>query len=340
MPFVTDRHYRQTLTAAMAYRQKAIQDLVFNSNPVSRILRENGMFKPFTGPEIRVPLIIDKLDVQWFTSYDKLDNEPKELLASAYFTPKNLATGFSLSGTERRGNEGRERIIDLYEMYMDNAQESMKDGWEIALHGNGTGYGGRQMVGLGGALPIIPSAGVYGGIDREQHAIWRPSVFDAATDFTSIGVTGWDATTARKIINQIVGMRSRGGRYPKIWIADLASYQAIDAATVAIQRVTRDANGFGVGPAPLIIDTPVGPVQVYCATGVDNVMPANTIYFIDPDGLEIRYMANYNMVPLFDGDGAQPVNQDAMAQYLLWVGEMVLRNPRFSGRLIATPTDS
>lgn len=67
-PVTTDRHYRQTLTAALAYRQSAIQDLVFNSNPVSAILRQKGMFKPFTGPEIRVPLTIDKLEGQWFNS--------------------------------------------------------------------------------------------------------------------------------------------------------------------------------------------------------------------------------------------------------------------------------
>jgi hypothetical protein len=49
-------------------------------------------------------------------------------------------------------------------------------------------------------------------------------------------------------------------------------------------------------------------------------------------------MSDYNMVPLFPGDGATPVNQDAFAQYLLWVGELVLKNPRYSGRVIATPT--
>lgn len=338
MAVTTDRHLRQTLTAAMAYRTREIQDLVFNSDPVTRILRERGLFKPFTGPEIRVPLTIDKLEGQWFTGYDKLNNEPKEILNSAVFTPKNLAVGFSLSGTELRGNEGRERVIDLFEAYMDNAENSMRDEWEIALHGDGTGSGGRAMIGLGGALPIIPTTGVYGGIDRAAHPIWQPSVFNAATDFTGIGVTGWDSTTARKIINQIVSLRSKGGRYPKLWIADINAYQAIDAATVAIQRVTRDANGFGVGPAPLIIDTPAGPVSVYCATGVGTVMPANTIYFIDPEGMEVRYMANYNMVPLFPGDGAMPINQDAHAQYLLWVGELILKNPRFSGRLLATPT--
>jgi hypothetical protein len=338
-PIIADRNYQQVLTAALAFRQREIQDLVFNSNPVSAILRERGMFKSFTGPEIRVPLTIDKLDGQWFSGYDKLNNEPKEILNSALFTPKNLAVGFSLSGTELRGNEGRTQVIDLYEAYLDNAQDSMRDEWEISLHGAGTGTGGREMVGLGGALPILPTTGVYGGIDRALHTIWQPSVFDAATDFAALGATGWDSTTARPIVENVTARRSKGNRYPSIWIGDLNSYQALSASMVAIQRITRDGGGSPtLGFNGLEVATPVGNVTFFCATGVGTVMPANTAYFIDPQGLEVRFMADYNMVPLFSGQGAMPVNQDAYAQYLLWVGELVLKNPRFSGRLIATPT--
>lgn len=339
MSIIADRNYQQVLTAALAFRQREIQDLVFNSNPVSAILRERGMFKSFTGPEIRVPLTIDKLEGQWFTGYDKLNNEPKEILNSALFTPKNLAVGFSLSGTELRGNEGRTQVIDLYEAYLDNAQDSMRDEWEISLHGAGTGNGGREMVGLGGALPILPTTGVYGGIDRALHSIWQPSVFTATTDFTGIGAAGWDSTSARGIIENVTARRSKGNRYPSMWIGDLNSYQALSASMVAIQRITRDGGGSPtIGFNGLEVATPVGNVTFYCATGVGSVMPANTAYFIDPQSLEVRFMADYNMVPLFPGQGAMPVNQDAYAQYLLWVGELVLKNPRYSGRLIATPT--
>jgi hypothetical protein len=336
-PVTTDRHYRQTLTAALAYRQEGIQDLVFNSNPVSAILRQKGMFKTFTGPEIRVHLTIDKLEPFWFTGYDKLNNEPKEILNDAVFTPKNLAVGFSLSGTELRGNEGRTQVIDLYEAYMDNAEESMRDAWEVSLHGAGTGSGGREMIGLGGALPTNPATGVYGSIDRATHTIWQPSEFDASTDFTAIGA-GWDSTTARAIVENITARRSKGNRYPSIWIADLNAYQALSASMTAHQRIARDGGGSPtLGFNGLEVATPVGNATFYCATGVGTVMPANTVYFIEPQSLEVRYMADYNMVPLFPGDGAMPINQDAYAQYLLWVGELILRNPRYSGRLTATP---
>lgn len=62
----TDRNYRQLLSTSMAYRTREIQDLVFNSNPVTAILREKGLFREYTGPEIRVSLEVDKLEGQWF----------------------------------------------------------------------------------------------------------------------------------------------------------------------------------------------------------------------------------------------------------------------------------
>ena len=338
MAVVTDRAYRQLLSTSLAYRTKEIQDLVFNSNPVSAILKEKGMYREYTGPEIRVSLEIDKLEGQWFSGYDKLNNEPVEIINDAVFTPKNLAVGFSLTGTELLANEGRTRIYNLLDRYLRNAENSMRDVWEIAVHGDGTADAGREMIGLGGALPIAPStAGVYGGIDRDTVAIWRTSTFDVATDFADIG-TVFDSTTARPILERIVALRSKGRRRADIAIADLESWQAVSAGMVAHQRIVRDNGGSAVaGFNALEVATPVGNLELFCATGVGSVMPANTIYGIDSEGLSIYYHPSRNMVPLFPGDGAQPINQDAIAQYLVWNGEMVLENPRYSWRLLATP---
>lgn len=336
---VTDRNYRQLLSTAMAYRTREIQDLVFNSNPVSGLLRERGAFKEYTGPEIRVSLQIDKLSGQWFTGYDKLNNEPKEIINDAVFTPKNLAVGFSLTGTELLANEGRTRIYNLLDEYMETAENSMADLWEVSLHGSGTADAGREMIGFGGAIPINPATGVYGGIDRGSVTIWRPSYFNAASDFTDIGA-GWDSTTARPILERIVALRSKGRRKADVAVADLKSYQALSASMVAHQRIASSDGGDGktLGFRGLQVATPVGNIEVFCATGVGTVMPDNTIYGLDLQGLDIRYHPSRNMVPLFPGDGAQPINQDAIAQYLVWNGELVLKNPRYTWRLGATPT--
>lgn len=70
MAIVDDRHYRQLLTAAVAKRQREIQDIVYNATPLTRILRDQGRIsvKRAGGPELRIPIEFDKLQAQWFNS--------------------------------------------------------------------------------------------------------------------------------------------------------------------------------------------------------------------------------------------------------------------------------
>src|SRR3546814_9260165 len=172
--------------------------------------------------------MIDKFDGQWIAGYDKFDIQAKEIVNDAVFTPKTLVVPFSLTGQEIRANRGnRTRVHNLLATYMENVENSAKDLWEISLHSDGTTAAGREMIGLGGALPIIPTSGVYGGIDRGTHALWRTSTYDAQTDFTAQGIAGWDSTTARAIIERVTALRSKGNRYPGLWIMDLNSYQAL-----------------------------------------------------------------------------------------------------------------
>lgn len=66
-PVVTDRNLRQALTVSMYSRTEGVQDLVYNSTPITAALRERGAIRAYDGgPEIRVPLLIDKLNAQWF----------------------------------------------------------------------------------------------------------------------------------------------------------------------------------------------------------------------------------------------------------------------------------
>lgn len=335
-PVVTDRNLRQALTTSMFARSPGVQDLVYNSLPITAILREKGAIRAYEGgPEIRVPLLIDKLGAQWFTGYDKLNIAPKELVNSAVFTPKRVTSMFSLTGTELLYNMARAQIIDLMQLYLDSSQEGIREAMEVAIVGDGSGTGGRQMIGLGGALPIIPNAGTYGGIDRSLHALWRTTTYSVpGGDFADIG-TEWDTTTARPILSRIALNRSKGSRYAKLAIADPLSYAAIEDSMVAHQRIVNSNGALGrLGFRALEVMTSAGPIEVVAAGGVGSVMPENTIYLLDLEGVELVYHPNNNMVPMHDGDGAKPVNQDAIAQGYVWTGELIFKNPRFQTRLI------
>lgn len=333
MAIVSDRQYRQMLTSAVAKREKAIQDIVYNATPLTRILRDQGniQVKRAGGPELRIPVEFDKLQAQWFTGYDKIEITPKELLNSAVFNWSRVVGMFSLSGTELLFTRGEEEQIDLMEFYINAAEKSVKEEFEVSLVGDGTGSGGRQMIGLGGAIPIVANAGTYGGISRVDVANWRTSSFQATTDFSDIGTT-WDATTARPIIERISLNRSRNGQYADLLIADSKAYQAVSASFVAHQRLATERSA-RLGYAGLAYHTPAGLVDIVAAGGVGNVMPSDTVFGIDTKSLSIYEFPGQSFVPFHPGDGMRPINQDAVAQGIVWSGQLVLQNPLFSWRL-------
>jgi len=269
------------------------------------------------------------------TGYDKLQITPKELLGSAVFPWSRVVSMFSLSGTELLYTSGEEEIVDLMEFYLDAAEKGVKEAWEVGIVGDGTADGGRQMIGLGAAIPIIANTGVYGGIDRGTIPNWRTTTYNIASGDVA-GYTTWDSTTVRPIINRIVQARSRNNRYAKMLIADPLAYEAFDASLVAHQRVVNENRVGRLGFSAIEYVTPAGPVEVYSAGGIGNVMPANTVYGIDTEGLAIYTFPGQEFVPFHPGNGLRPINQDAVAQGIVWSGQLVLENPIFSFRIRTT----
>lgn len=265
------------------------------------------------------------------TGYDKIEITPKELLNSAVFNWSRVVSMFSLTGTELLYTRGEEEVIDLMAFYVRAAEKSVKQEWESALVGDGSGSGGRQMIGLGGAIPIIPNAGTYGGISRVDVANWRTSFFDIPNGDVS-GYTTWDSTTARPIISKISLQRSRNGQYPDLWIFDANSWVAVEDSFVAHQRLASERLA-RLGFSGMAYHTAAGLVDLVAAGGVGNVMPANTAFGIDTSSLSIYEFPGQSFVPFHPGDGMRPINQDAVAQGIVWSGQLVLENPLFSVRI-------
>jgi hypothetical protein len=91
-----------------------------------------------------------------------------------------------------------------------------------------------------------------------------------------------------------------------------------------------------LGFSGLSYQTPAGPVDIVAAGGIGNVMPANTVYGIDSNGLSLYEFPGQSFVPFHPGNGMRPINQDAVAQGIVWSGQLVLENPLFSYRIRTT----
>lgn len=332
MPINPVQHYQQVLSMALEERSRGYQDLVSNSNPLLAVLNRKGLWKPYSGPRIRETLQINKQDMQWYSGYDFLSNPPIELFNDAYFTPKMGVVPISLTMEEILNNEGENQVMDVMESYIDAGERSLEDGWETAAFGDGTANGGKAINGLAVAIPIVTNAGTYGGISRVDNAIWRTSTFDANSAFPTLG-TQVSPTTIRPMLNRIMTQRSRGRRHADLLLMSPEHYEAYDAATVAIQRIQKEGSLAKLGFSSLEYVGGGKTAEIVLAGGIGSSMPANTTFGIDTDAFRVRYNPNRNFDKLFEGDGQKPINQDAIAQFIGWMGEITNNNPLFSWRL-------
>lgn len=333
-------NYQQVLSMALEDRAPAWQDLVSNSNALLAVLKRKGLWESYSGPRIRETLQIAKQDAQWYSGYDFLDNPPIELFNDAYYTPKMVAIPISLTMEEILNNQGENQLKPVLKSYMKAAESALEDAMDTAIHSDGTANGGKQLTGLATAVPIVTNAGTYGGISRVDNSIWRTTTYDVHTAFTSIG-TQVSSTTIRPFLNRIMTARSRGRRYADLLLMSPEHYEAYDAATVNIQRMTRDGGGLAkLGFSTLEYVGGGKNAEIVLDGGIGSNMPANTTYGLDTDSLRLRYNPNRNFDKLFEGDGQKPMNQDALAQFIGWMGELTMTNPLFNWRMYDSNTAS
>lgn len=331
MPINSVANYQQALSMALEDRARGYEDLVSNNNALLSVLKRKGLWKTYSGPRIRETLQIDKQTAQWYSGYDFLANPPIELFNDAYFTPKMVAVPISLTMEEILNNEGSAQIMDVMESYMDAAERSLMDTMDVALYSDGTANGGKQIGGLAVAVPVVTTSGVYGGIDRATYPIWRTTTFNANSDFSTIG-TQVTSTTIRAMLTQIFLKRTRGRRGADLLIMSPEHYAAYDAATVAIQRVTREGGLGSLGFQSMEYIGAGRRVEIVMEGGIGSNIPANTTFGLETDSLRVRYNPNRNFDKLFEGEGLKPINQDAIAQYIGWMGELTMTNPLFNWR--------
>jgi hypothetical protein len=332
MPNVTSNAaYQQILSMALEDRSSGYQDLVSNNNALLAVMRRKGLWQTYSGPRIRQTLQIGKQVAQWYSGYDQLLNPAIDLFNDAYFDPKMVVVPVILSMQEILNNEGEAQLMDVYDSYIDAAERALQDTMDAGLYSDGTANGGKQITGLATAIPITTNSGVYGGIDRGSATIWRTSTFDAHSFLA--GSTQVTSTTIRPMLNYVMTNRSRGRDYADLLIMSPEHYAAYDAATIAIQRQQNETSLGKLGFSALEYIGGGKRAEIVLDGGIGSNMPANTTFGINTDSLRLRYHPNRNFDKLFEGDGQMPIDKDAIAQFIGWMGELTMVNPLFNWRM-------
>jgi hypothetical protein len=333
MPNITtNTAYQQMLSMALEQRSSGYQDLVSNNNALLAVLKRKGLWQTYSGPRIRQTLQIAKQTAQWYSGYDQLLNPAIDLFNDAVFDPKMVVVPVILSYQEILNNEGTNQLLDVYEQYISAAERSLEDTMDQAVYSDGTANGGKQLTGLATAVPIVTNSGVYGGIDRATAVIWQTKAYDANSVAPTIG-TQVTSATIRPLLNYVMTKQSRGRDYADLLIMSPEHYAAYDAASIAIQRQTNETSLGKLGFSALEYIGGGKRAEIVLDGGIGSNMPANTTFGLNTDSLRLRYHPNRNFDKLFDGEGMMPIDKDAIAQFIGFMGELTVTNPMFNWRL-------
>jgi hypothetical protein len=320
---------QETFSLALEDRSAGYSDLVSNSNLILKYMKDQGQWETFSGPTIRERLLYNETGTYTrYAGYQFLNPAPAELFNDAEFQPKLAAVSITLSGEDILKNSGAAQLKDIMAAHLEAAEQELQDRFVEDLHADGTQT--NQIGGLQLAIPTVPTAGVYGGIDRATVPLWRTGIYDAQTAFGA-GITQVSATTIKGMFDNIMIDRSRGQKGPNLVASSKEHFVAFTAATVALQRIN-DNNGKGEIGFPTLKYYGAGKsVDVLLEGGIGTAMPANTTYFIDTKSLRFRYHPERNFSKI--GSKMMPVNQDAMVQHIGFMGNLTLKNPLHMAKL-------
>jgi hypothetical protein len=231
-------------------------------------------------------------------------------------------------------------MIDLLSARIEVAMSRLQNKIDLDLHGLESGNGGRNISGLGDALPtasvggassgpVRGASGIYGNIDRATWSFWRHLY---GTGTTNVGAAATNSTI-QKGMNATALPLVRGKDRPTLIYCGQAAYQLFLESLQLIQRITSDTEGMA-GFSSLKYYGSGGASDVVLGGGIGGNATTGTMLFLNPKYLMFRPHKKRNFVPI--GGDRQAVNQDAVVRLFGWSGALTCSGLQFQGRFDAT----
>jgi hypothetical protein len=314
----------EIITTTLRNRTGKLADNVTKNNALLFRLKQKGRVKPASGGRT----IVQELEYaengtfMYYSGYETLNVQTSDVFTAAEFDWKQAAVAVTISGLEQLQNASDERVIDLLESRIGNAERTMSNNIATGMYADGTGSSGKEIGGLQLLVADTPTSGTVGGISRTTYSFWQNYSKDATTDFSAA------ATTAlmQSYMNRIYLAVSRGRDHPDLIVADNAYYRLYLESLQSIQRVTNtDMASAGFDNLKYM-----GADVVYDG-GIGGGCPANHMYFLNTDYIFYRPHSARNMVPI--GGERMNTNQDAIVKLIGWAGNMTLSNASLQGLL-------
>ena len=309
------------LATTIESRTKQIADNVTANNAILMKLKQSGRIKTFSGGYkiLQELSFAENTNAGWYSGYDILPVGVSDVISAAEYNIKQAAVPVVISGLEMLQNSGKERMIDLMDSRLSVAESTMANLISGGLYSDGTGAGGKEIDGLDAAVPIDPTTGTYGGIDRATWTFWQSQVGGGAAS---------DPTNIQQRMNALWSSQVRGTDRPDLIMCDNDFWADYVASLQALQRFTSPETGNLGFPTLKFMDA-----DVCLDGGIGGFCPAYTAFFLNTKYLHYRPHSGRNMVPL-SPNKRYSVNQDAEVQILAWAGNLTTSGAQFQGRYV------
>jgi len=315
------------LATTIESRTRKIADNVTNNNAILTRMSKKGKIKTFSGGyKIMQELsFAENSNAGWYSGYDLLPVGVSDVISAAEYNIKQAAVPVIISGLEQLQNAGREQMIDLMESRLSVAESTIANLITGGLYSDGTGSGGKEIDGLGAALPVDPAAAPYGGIDGATFTFWQNAVSDQTA------AAGLDPTQIQGFWNQLWASLVRGQDRTDLIMTDTLVWNAYMASLQAQQRFSNtDMADAGFNSVKFMDSDVVLDGGIYNGS-LGSGAPAGTAYFLNCDYLHYRPHSARNMVPL-SPNRRYATNQDAEVQIIAWAGNLTTSGRQFQGR--------
>lgn len=298
------------LTTTLANYRAQLTDNVFTARPLTYFLMDKGRIRMLNGgTKIVEPLIYGKNDtVGSYSGYDSLSLTPQEGISAAEYDWKQYAASIAISGIEEAKNNGEQEIINLLEAKIMQAEESMREGFNLMFFASGTGNGGKDWNGLGN---LVEASGTVGGIDRSSNTWWR-----SYEENTAGALTLAYMTTAYNSV-------SVGNDHPDMVLTTQTLFEKYEALLIPNLRYT-DTKTADAGFQNLLFKAAPVVYDAHCTSGVVYFLNSKYLTLVGHSG---KWFAQTEFV--------KPEDVDARYALIMCYGNLTCRNAAKQGKLTA-----
>src|SRR4249920_1446750 len=161
----------QLLATTLLNYHDEMADNVSNTNALTALLRKGNRIRVIEGGRaIACPLAYDEETFLWYQGLDQLSRAAKETISEADFAPAQATASITISGSDQTMNRGEQRILNLVESKVQNAESTMGNNITKAIYSDGSVS--KSFPGLK-AFVTDDGLGTVGGINATNFAFWK-----------------------------------------------------------------------------------------------------------------------------------------------------------------------